>query len=212
MLVVVEDGDIQSPAQSFFHHEGGRCGNVLQVDTTERRRDTNDRVDDLLRVRHVEAHRKRVHAGKLLEQESLALHNRHGGRRTDVTQPEDGCSVGDHRHCVLLDGQVMGPDRILMDGHADSGHARRVGHRKVVAVVDLGKGNHLDLAALVHVEGPVEPTQDLYAFLTLHIGYYLRCVVLVPTVDDHIVDQAVPAHVKATHGDDVGAGFTDRRG
>ena len=212
MLVVVEDGDIQGLAQGFLHHEGGRCGDVLQVDATERRRDTNDRVDDLLRVRHVEAHRERVHSGELLEQEGFALHDRHGGRRADIAQTEDSCSVGDYRNCVFLDGQVVGPGRILVDGHADPGHARRVGHRQVVAVVDLGEGNHLDLAALVHVEGPVEPAQDLHAFLPLHVGHHPRCVVLVPTVDDDVIDQVVPAHVETAHGNDVGASFADRRG
>ena len=87
-----------------------------------------------------------------------------------------------------------------VDGHADPGHAWRVGHRQVVAVVDLGEGNHLDLAALVHVEGPVEPAQDLHAFLPLHVGHHPRCVVLVPTVDDDVIDQVVPAHVETAHG------------
>ena len=46
---------------------------------------------------------------------------------------------------------------------AHPGDAGRVGHREVVAVGDRHVGEHLDLAALVQLEGAVDPLEHLDA-------------------------------------------------
>ena len=90
---------------------------------------------------------------------------------------------------VLLDGQVVGKGWLLVDRHTDPCHPRRVRHRQVMPVVDLGEGDHLDLAALMHVEGPVMPVEDLHPVLVLDGTAYGCRVVLVTTVDHPVVDQ-----------------------
>jgi hypothetical protein len=49
----------------------------------------------------VEADREGVDAGELLEQQRLALHDRHGGLGADVAEAEHRGAVGDDGHGVL---------------------------------------------------------------------------------------------------------------
>ena len=108
------------------------------------------------RRRDVEADREGVDAGELLEQQRLALHHRQGGLRADVAEAEHGGAVGDDGDGVALDREVVDRGRLVGDGHAHPGDARRVGHRQVVAVGDRQVGEHLDLAAVVDLEGAVD--------------------------------------------------------
>src|SRR5207249_2537383 len=49
---------------------------------------------------------------------------------------------------------------ILVDGHADAGHTRRVRHREIVAGLDRDLAPHLDLPAEVHQERAVGDIDD----------------------------------------------------
>ena len=105
--------------------------------------------------RRVQADRERVDAGELLEEHRLALHHRHGRTRADVAQSEHGRAVGHDGDRVALDRVLKGLVGILLDGRADPGDARRVGHREVVAGLQRALVVLLDLAAHVKHERPV---------------------------------------------------------
>src|SRR5690606_4547909 len=167
---------------------------------------------DLLRRADVEADRERVDAGEVLEQERLALHDRQRRLGPDATEAQHRRAVGDDGDGVLLDRQVVDALRVLGDGLADPGHARRVGHRQVVAVADRHAGQHLDLAAVVHEEGAVEHLEHLAALEALRGGPHLLDVGLVAAVDDQVLLEHRPPYVEAPDRGDVATGVTDRRG
>src|SRR5690606_30947842 len=174
--------------------------------------DAGDGLDDLLRRADVEADRERVDAGEVLEQERLALHDRQRRLGPDATEAQHRRAVGDDGDGVLLDRQVVDALRVLGDGLADPGHARRVGHRQVVAVADRHAGQHLDLAAVVHEEGAVEHLEHLAALEALRGGPHLLDVGLVAAVDDQVLLEHRPPYVEAPDRGDVATGVTDRRG
>ena len=70
-----------------------------------------------------------------LEQAALAFHDRLRGQRTDVAEAEHGRAVGDDADEVGARGVEAGVGRILDDGVAGIGDARRVGERLEVALV-----------------------------------------------------------------------------
>ena len=102
-------GMSSSSSQPLLDLEAGRRGDVLEVDAAEGRGDAHDGLDDLLGARSTfEADREGVDAGELLEQQRLALHDRHGGLGADVAEAEHRGAVGDDGDGVLLDRELVG--------------------------------------------------------------------------------------------------------
>ena len=163
VLVVVEDGDVELGLQPVLDLEAARRRDVLEVDAAERRGDPLDGLDDLVGVLGVEADRERVDAGELLEQDRLALHDRHRGLGADVAQAEHRGAVADDGDGVALDRELEGLLAVGGDRRAHAGDARRVGHREVVAVADRDLVALLDLAAQVGQERPVAGVEHLRA-------------------------------------------------
>src|SRR5918997_6772211 len=106
VLVVVEDRDLELVLQSFLDLEAPRRGDVLEVYAPERRGYVLYRPHDLVRVLGVEADWEGIHAGELLEERGLALHDRHRGLGPYVPEPQNRRTVGDDRHGVAFDGEV----------------------------------------------------------------------------------------------------------
>src|SRR4029079_11220493 len=170
VLVVVEDGDVQLLAQPLLDLEAARRRDVLEVDAAEDRGDRLHRGDDLVRVLRREADGEGVDAAELLEEHRLPLHHRQRGLGPDVAQPEHRGAVADDGDRVLLDRQVPRLGRLLGDCERDPRHARRVGHREVVASLQRRLERDLDLAAQMHEEGTVGDVQDLDARDPAHRG------------------------------------------
>ena len=160
--------------------------------------------------RGVEADREAVDAGELLEQQRLALHDRHGAERADVAEAEHRGAVADDGHGVLLDGELVGELGLGLDGLAHPGDTRRVGHRQVVAVADRHAGDHLDLAAVVHGEGAVLPAQQLDALRVAHGLDDLLLVGLAPAVHDDVLVEVLLLGLEAVERPDVAAYRADR--
>jgi len=149
VLIVVEDRDVQTLLKTVLDLEAAGGGDVLEVHPTERRSDPHDRLDDLFGVRGVQADRHRIHAAKLLEQQRFALHDRQGSLRPDVTEAENGRTVGNHKHGVRLPRVVVGQILALRDGLGHPGYAGRVGQSQAGAVADTHSRAYLDLASPV---------------------------------------------------------------
>ena len=152
VLVVVEDRDVEQVLEPLLDLEAARGRDVLEVDAAEARRHPHDRLDDLVDVGGVEADRDRVDATELLEQDRLALHDRHGGCGPDVAEPEDGGAVGDHRDGVGDPGVVVDQVRLGGDRLAHLGDARGVGQGQVHRAVERDGRGDLHLAARVQLE------------------------------------------------------------
>ncbi len=129
--------------------EAARRGDVLQVDPAEGGRDPRDCVHQRVDVAGLQAHRHGVHVGEVLEEDRLALHDRHRAERADVTEAQHRRAVRDDRDRVVAGGVAPRQARVLGDRQAHVGHAGGVEQREIVGVPQgLGRP-YLDLAALV---------------------------------------------------------------
>ena len=106
MLVVVEHRDVQLFAKPPLDVEAAGSGDVFEVDAAEARREVLHGGDDLVGVLGVQGDGPGVHAGELLEEERLALHDRERGRGPDVSKAQHGRSVCDHSDGVTLTREV----------------------------------------------------------------------------------------------------------
>src|SRR5436190_4061235 len=143
----LEDGDLEVALQSFFDFEAAWRRDVFEIDPAEDGRDGLHDGDDLVHVFGGQAEGEGVDSGELPEDERLALHDGLGPIGPDVAEAEYGGAVGHDRHAALLDGERIRLLGILVDGHADAGHTRRVRHREIVAGLDGDLAPHLDLPA-----------------------------------------------------------------
>ena len=102
----------------------------------------------------VDADGESIHAAELLEQHSLALHDRQACLGADVTQTQHGGAVGDDSHHIALEGvlvDVVGVFPDLAAGFSDTGG---VGGGQVVTGLDLHLAHdaHLAVVRLVHFQ------------------------------------------------------------
>ena len=140
VLVIVEDGDLHARLELALDLEALRCLDVLEIDAAECRLQTGDSLDEggdlgLCNLDVVD-----VDAGELLEEDGLAFHDRLRGERPDIAEAEHGRAVRDHADEVAARGIAGDGGRILSNGLAGEGDARRVGESEVVLVGDrLGR-------------------------------------------------------------------------
>src|SRR5690606_23663112 len=142
VLVVMEDRYHHARAQLLLNVEALGRLDVFQVDAAQRGLERGDDVDEFVRVVFGELDVEHVDAGEFLEQAALAFHDRLGGQRADVAQPQHGGAVGDDAHQIGPRGVFRRRVVTLVEnGHAGRGHARRVRQRQVV-LVGQGLGGH----------------------------------------------------------------------
>ena len=97
-----------SSRQGVFDVEAAGRGDVFQVDATEARGQRAHGLNDDVVVLGRQADGERVDVRQTLEQDGLALHDRHRGLRADVAQPQHRGTVSYYRHGVGAVGQVVG--------------------------------------------------------------------------------------------------------
>ena len=134
VLVVMEDRNLHALPQRALDVETFRGLDVLEVDPPEGRLEARHDLNQLVRVPLVDFDVEHVDASKFLEQTGLSLHYRLAGERTDIAQTEHGGAVGDHRHQVGARGKRRRLVRIIPDGKARIGNARRIGERQVALI------------------------------------------------------------------------------
>jgi hypothetical protein len=152
VLVVMEDRDVEQRPEPVLDLEAARRRDIFQVDAAETRRERGHSGYDLVDAGAGQADGHGVDAGEPLEQQRLALHHRHRGRRTDVAQAEHGRAIGDDGDRVGHPGVIGGQLGLLGDRGAHPGDPRRVRHRQRGAIDHVDRGPHADLAAAVHRE------------------------------------------------------------
>ena len=101
MLVIMKYGDVQEFLQAFLNFKTARGGNVFQVNPSESRSDTHNRLNDLVRILCVQADRKGVDAAEFFEEDSFSLHDRHGSQRADIAKSKDCAAIGNNGLSLL---------------------------------------------------------------------------------------------------------------
>ena len=149
VLVVVKDGDVQALLEATLDLEAPRRRDVLEVDAAVGRRDSRDRVDDLVDRAGLHAHRDGIDVGEVLEEHGLALHHGHRCERSDGPEAEHGGAVADDGDGVAPARVDGGQGGVGCDGPGDLRDARRVEQGEVGCVAQLGRGVYPELAALV---------------------------------------------------------------
>ena len=136
----MEHRDAHFLLQRLLDDEAFRSLDVLKVDAAERGFHRPYGSDELFGAARLEAQVEHVDIGEILEQDALAFHNRFGGVRPDVAEPEDGCAVGDHSHQIGAPGVFGHQSLILRDGLAGFRHTRRIGEGQILlAFAALGQ-------------------------------------------------------------------------
>ena len=107
MLVVVEDGDVQLTLQRLLDLKALGAFDVLKVDAAEGGGDGLAGRDDAGCIVGVDADGEGIHAAELLEEHSLALHDRQTGLGADVAQSQHSRAIGDDGHHVALEGVLV---------------------------------------------------------------------------------------------------------
>ena len=93
MLVIMENGNAHAFLQRLFHLEAFGGLDILQVDAAKGRFQRLDGADHPLHVGRIDLDVEDIDAGEFLEQDGLAFHDRLGGQRADIAQPQNGRPV-----------------------------------------------------------------------------------------------------------------------
>ena len=154
MLVVVEDGDIAALLQPALNLKAARRRDVLQIDAAKGGRNSLAGCDHFFGTVGVDADGEGIHAAELLEEHSLALHDRQACLGADVTQTQHGGAVGDDSHHIALEGVLVDVVGVFPDLAAGFGNTGGVGGGQVVAGGDLHLAHdaHLAVVRLVHFQ------------------------------------------------------------
>ena len=131
VLVVVEDRDLHRLLQCLLDVEALRRLDVLEIDAAEGGFQQLADLDNLVGIMGVDFDVEHIHVGEAFKEDSLAFHDGLAGEGADISQAEDGGSVGHHRDQVAACGVFEGVVRVLFDFQAWHGHAGRVGQAQI---------------------------------------------------------------------------------
>ena len=146
VLIVMEDRNAHAGLCLLLDLEAFRALDVLKIDAAEGRLERGDDVDELVDVGFRDLDVEHVDAGEFLEQDSLAFHDRLGGKRTDRAKAQNGGPVGEDGDEILAGGVEIGGVRVGGDGLAREGDPRRVGERQIALVGERLRRHHLELS------------------------------------------------------------------
>ncbi len=152
MLVVVEDRDVTFLFQLALDLEAAGSRDVFEVDAAEGTGDHVDGLDDGVDIFGLDAKRERVYIAKVLEENTLAFHDRHACFRSDVAKAENGGAVGDDEAHVMTTGQFVALLNVLLDLKAGLRDAGGVRQRKVVLVFRRDGRNDFDFTFPLSVQ------------------------------------------------------------
>ena len=140
----MEYGNVADFLQPALDFKAARRGDVFEIDAAERAGNQADCLHDFIHILGADANRERIHTGKRLEQRTFALHHRHARFRPDIAQTKNCGSIRNNGDQIRASGQFIGLIHVAVNDHARLGNARRIGERKIMAVIDGYAGNDLD--------------------------------------------------------------------
>ncbi len=143
VLIVVKHRNAHPFAADPLDGEAFGRLDVFEIDRPEGWLQPAHQIGKRLGVGLVHLKVKTINPGEFLEQDSLALHHRLGGLRTDIAKAQNRRAVGYYRDEVALGGEAGCGARIFCNCSAGFGHAGRIGARQVA-----GRGHRLGGADL----------------------------------------------------------------
>jgi hypothetical protein len=186
----------------------------------EYRLEALDRFDDLVDSRipifgrriDVQGNGKGIDSCELLEQQGLAFHDRQRGFRANVAETQHRGAVGDNGNGVCLDRQLAHLRRVLGNSAAHSGNAWRVGHGQFVTSAQSDLRDHLDLAALVHLQRGIDDVDNLDAIQLAGGQANLLHMRIVDGIDGDVTGHELVGRLDNVERTERAACFTDRSG
>ena len=107
VLVVMKHGNVHQLAQLLLNNEAIGCLYVFQINAAKARAHIFDRIDNLLRVLCIKLQINGIDIGKAFEQNRLAFHDRLGGQRPQIAEPQNGRAIGNHCHHIAARRQII---------------------------------------------------------------------------------------------------------
>ena len=148
----MEDGDVADLLQAALNLKAARGGDVLQVHAAKAPGQELNGAHDLVHVLASHTERDGVHATKGLEEHALALHHGHACLGANVTQAQDGSSVGHYSHGIPAPRQLIALVDVLLNLKAGLRNARGIGNAQRLRGAHVGAKGNLDLAFQLAVQ------------------------------------------------------------
>ncbi|CDE52720.1 uncharacterized protein BN596_00908 [Roseburia sp. CAG:303] len=126
MLVIVKDRDIAALLQFFLNFKASRCRNILQINSSKTAGYQSYGIYNLIHIFAADTEWKCIHTAKRFEQYTFALHNRHSGLRTDISQSQHCRSVCYHQAEIPSSGKLIRFTDIFLYLQAGCCHPRCV--------------------------------------------------------------------------------------
>ena len=133
----MEDRNVHGLLQTTFDFKTARRADILQIDSAEGGLQALNGLHNFVHILRFQADRESIHPAEFLEQNSLALHNRHRSLRADVAKSQNRRSVADNCNRVLLQRIGISFLRILVDDLAGLCNARCIGKRQILSGLHL---------------------------------------------------------------------------
>src|SRR5690606_4896714 len=102
VLIIMKNRNIALFNQNPLDFKALRRLDILQVNSPKGVSDSGYSVNKSLRTFRIHFNVKNIHAGKPLEQNPFALHNRFAGQGPQVAQTKNGGAIRDHRNQVAF--------------------------------------------------------------------------------------------------------------
>ena len=134
----MENRDIGAFLELLLDFKASRSGDILQVDAAEGTGDKGDGLHDFVYIVCFYADRNGIDIAKSLEQRAFSFHNRHSGFRADISQTENGCSVGYYCDGVPSSGQLIAFIDIFLNLQTGLCNAGSVSETQCLSTVYVG--------------------------------------------------------------------------
>ncbi len=146
MLVVVEDGDVDTLLQLALDVEALGRLDVFQVDAAEGGGNHLAKANDLVGSLALTSMSKTSTSAKRLKSTALPSMTGLRGQRAAVAQAENGRTIADDGDQVALGRVVVGKLGMIGDLEHGKGNARRIGQRQIALGVHRLGGHDFQLA------------------------------------------------------------------
>ena len=130
----MKDRDLHPGLQLLLDLEALGTLDILKIDPAESRLQRRNRLDYAFDGVGGDFDIEHVDAGKFLEQDRLAFHDRLGCERADIAETEHGRAVGHHGDQIGAARQRGGLGRVGDDLLAGCSDARRISERQIALV------------------------------------------------------------------------------
>ncbi len=154
MLIIMEYRNVHGFLQAVLNVKALRSLDILQIDAAKAWLQHLYSVANIVYAAGVEAQRHCIYTGKVLEEHSLALHNRQASTSTDIAQTKYSSTVGNNGYHVGLGCIVINLIVVFLDFQTWGSNTRCIsqGQILVVSQIHLTDNFQLSLVFLMQLQ------------------------------------------------------------